>query len=111
MSTTAIDAKAQLITLINIFQVEANDQDKLIQLLEAATREVMQHLPGFVSANIHRGLDGKHVANYAQWANEEDFKRMLANPQAQEHMRRASQIARAEPQLYRVTSVHSAQSR
>jgi heme-degrading monooxygenase HmoA len=106
MATTAIDANAPLITLINIFQVEANDQDTLIQLLEAATLEVMQHLPGFVSANIHRGLDGKHVANYAQWASEEDFKRMLANPKAQEHMRRAQQIAKAEPLLYRVASVH-----
>jgi heme-degrading monooxygenase HmoA len=108
MSTTTIDAKAPVITLINLFEVDANNQDALIQLLEAATREVMQHLPGFVSANIHRGLDGKHVANYAQWASEEDFKRMLASPKAQEHMRRVEQIAKAQPMLYRVASVHRA---
>lgn len=105
MSMTTIDAEAPVITLINVFEVDADNQDALIQLLEAATVEVMQHLPGFVSASIHRGLDGKHVANYAQWASEEDFKRMLGNPKAQEHMRRVDQIAKAQPALYRVASI------
>lgn len=32
-----------------------------------ATDEVLRHLPGFVSANVHRGLDGTTVVNYGQW--------------------------------------------
>jgi quinol monooxygenase YgiN len=105
-ATTTISAEADVITLINVFEVEPEKQDELVRLLERATVEVMMHLPGFVSANLHRSLDGKRVANYAQWASSEDFHRMLGNPAAQGHMREAAAMAKAVPALYRVASVH-----
>ncbi len=70
MSTsTQIRVDAPAVTMINIFTVEPERQDLLVHLLEQATEDVMRHHPGFVSANIHRGLDGSTVANYAQWAS------------------------------------------
>ena len=38
----------------------------LIDLLVEATEETMRHRDGFISANFHKSLDGRHVANYAQ---------------------------------------------
>lgn len=105
---TTIDAQADVVTLINVFTVDADKQQELIDLLDKATNEVMRTLPGFVSANIHRGVDGTHVANYAQWASEADFQAMLANPVAREHLAAALEIATATPLLYRVASVHHA---
>ncbi|MGA9524036.1 MAG: antibiotic biosynthesis monooxygenase family protein [Myxococcaceae bacterium] len=105
-NTTTIAASAPVVTLINVFEVSAEKQSALIDILEKATIEVMQHLPGFISANIHRSLDGTRVANYAQWRSADDFKRMLANPEAQVHMAEATAIALAAPVLYRVSSVH-----
>jgi heme-degrading monooxygenase HmoA len=105
-STTSIQAEAEVVTLINVFEVERERQAALIDVLEQATSDVMRHLPGFVSANIHQSLDGRRVANYAQWRSTEDFQRMLQNPDAQVHMRAASAIATATPVLYRVRSVH-----
>ncbi len=109
MTTTHINVDAPVITLINIFEVSRERQSELVDLLERATVEVMQHLPGFISANIHRSLDGMHVANYAQWRTVEEFERMLANPEAQVHMRQATAMAKPAPVLYRVESVHSRQ--
>ncbi|HKP62971.1 MAG TPA: antibiotic biosynthesis monooxygenase family protein [Polyangiales bacterium] len=106
MATTTIDPTARLITLINVFEVGADRQDELVRLLEQATGEIMRQQPGFVSANIHKSLDGRHVANYAQWSSKADFERMLQNPEAQQHMGRAREIAKAEPILYEVVSVH-----
>jgi heme-degrading monooxygenase HmoA len=63
-------------------------------------------MPGFVSANIHKSLDGKHVANYAQWKSAEDFQSMLKNPKAQQHMGKVDKIAKAAPVVYQVASVH-----
>ena len=40
----------------------------------------MKRVPGFVSANIHRIVDGTRVANYAQWKSKEAFERMLGIP-------------------------------
>jgi quinol monooxygenase YgiN len=72
--TSHISADNELITLINVFSVEPRNQDKLIKILETATEEVMQHIPGFISANIHRSLDGVRVVNYAQWKSKERLR-------------------------------------
>ena len=99
---TTIASDQPVVTLINTFTVEPERQQELVQLLIDATEQVMRGLPGFVSANIHRGLDGRHVANYAQWRSREDFEAMLQNSQTQEHMGRAAALARFEPVLYEV---------
>ena len=91
-----------VVTLINVFTVEPAQQQRLVDLLVEATEEVMRHLPGYVSANIHRGLDGRHVANYAQWRRREDFEAMLRDPLAQSHMQAAARLAAFAPQLYEV---------
>jgi heme-degrading monooxygenase HmoA len=66
----------------------------------------MNKVPGYVSANIHRSLDGTRVVNYAQWRSREDFEAMLRNPEAAPHMREAAEIAeRFEPHLYEVSFV------
>jgi quinol monooxygenase YgiN len=104
---TVIDSDADCITLINTFVVRPENQDELIDVLEEATEQVMRFRPGFVSANIHKSLDGKRVVNYAQWRSQADFEAMLADPAAREHMARASGLAdRVEPALYHVASVH-----
>lgn len=97
---------APVFTLINVLEVPAERQSELVDILEKATHEVIRHFPGFVSASIHRGLDGVHVANYVQWRTKEDFERMFADPEAQVHIQAATAIATASPFHYRVSSVH-----
>jgi quinol monooxygenase YgiN len=103
---TTIEKGAPVVTLINVFTVDPSRQEELVRLLDEATEQVIQHLPGFVSANIHRGLDGHRVANYAQWESREAMQAMLANPAAQHHLRLAESMAQAAPNLYEVVSVH-----
>jgi heme-degrading monooxygenase HmoA len=105
--TTSIEAGSKVCTLINVFTVAPERQAELVRLLEEATEQVMRHLPGFISANLHRGLDGTRVANYAQWASREHFEAMLRNPRAQEHMRAAAaMVEKFEQHLYEVASTH-----
>ncbi len=66
---SSISEGAPVLTVINVFSVAPERQSALVELLERATREVVRHQPGFVSANLHVGLDGDRVANYAQWAS------------------------------------------
>lgn len=107
MSTAStISMSSPAVTLINVFSVEPARQQALVQLLVTATEEVMQHQPGFISANIHASADGERVVNYAQWESEDAFRAMLGNPQAGEHMAATTQFAHAEPRLYSVASVH-----
>ena len=58
-----------------------------------ATEDTMAKLPGFISANIYKSLDGEWVTNYAQWRSVEDFRAIFQNPQAREHMPKIRAIA------------------
>jgi len=107
LKKTTIDADSGVLTLINVYEVEPERQAELAERLAEATETVMRRLPGFVSVNIHRSLDGNRVANYAQWASKEDFDRMLKSPEAQAEMKRFAAIAKSvSPALYAVSSVH-----
>ena len=101
MATIAIDQ--DVVTLVNVFTVSEERQRPLVDVLIEATKTMMSQLPGYVSANIHRSLDGTKVVNYAQWRRVGDFEAMLRDPAAQQHMRSASQLATSvEPHLYEV---------
>jgi heme-degrading monooxygenase HmoA len=106
-ATTTITVDAPVATLINVFTVQADRQRELVDVLVTATEEVMQHLPGFVAANIHASDDGTRVINYAQWETADAFQAMLNTPAAQVHMRQAAALADGfDPHLYAVASVH-----
>ena len=103
---TRIDTDRNLVTLINVFTVDPERQQPLVDLLVRATDETMSKLPGFISANILRSFDGTRVTNYAQWRSQADFEAMLRNPEAGQHMRQATELASFEPHLYEVVAVH-----
>lgn len=94
MST--IEKGKNVLTLVNIFTVDPDRQDQLVRLLVEAIERTMRHLPGFVSANIHRSLDGGKVINYAQWESMATFDAMRRNVNAQAHMTAAADLARYE---------------
>lgn len=105
MSTIA--ANAPYVTLINVFIVEPDKAEELAEFLDRATEEVMQYVPGFISANIHVADDRSRVVNYAQWASTDAYSAMLADGAARQHMGHAAALAISfDPHLYTVGSVH-----
>jgi len=104
MST--IEKGRNILTLINVFTVAPEKQQELVTLLIEAT-QTMKHLPGFVSANIHRSLDGKKVVNYAQWESMADFEAMRKNSKAIPHMQAAAALAQFDPILCEVSEALS----
>ena len=104
---TTIRRDTDCATLINVFTVEPESAAELATLLASATDDVMQHQPGFRSANIHLSTDRTRVVNYAQWDSAEAYQAMLSDPTAREHMATAAAMAVSfDPHLYTVESVH-----
>ncbi len=108
-SKTTISLDADLVTLVNVFKVKPENQQQLVEMLIDATEETMGKLPGFISANIHKSLDGEWVTNYAQWKSVEDFRGIFQNPDAREHMPKIGAIAESSPVLYEVCYTRHAQ--
>jgi len=76
---TTISPGRKLVTLINVFTVEPANQGRLVELLARATETSVRHEPGFISASLHRSLDGTKVTMYAQWRSVEDYQAMREN--------------------------------
>ena len=87
------------VVLINIFKCDARRQEELIEHLTALA-QVQRTLPGFVSGTLHRGLNGRVVANHAVWASATDWKVMTRHPQVVAAMEPILSIATFEPHLY-----------
>ena len=96
MPTTTITTEDEHMTLINVFTVEPEHQQELIDILAGATATMLQ-MDGFVSANLHRSSDGRRVVNYVQWRTVEHFEAMLADARAVPHMQRAAELASYDP--------------
>lgn len=94
---TLLSPSAPVTTLINVFTVDPSRQQELVDLLVEATEARMRYLPGFISANIHRSVDGRQVVNYAQWQTREDFEAVSTDPEAAVHMKKAAAMATFNP--------------
>jgi heme-degrading monooxygenase HmoA len=106
---TTIQHHSPYATLINVFTVAPDRARELVEVLQAATDEVMRHTPGFISANFHLSTDGTRVVNYAQWQSTEAFEAMTKNPAAREHITKSAELATSyDAHLYTVESVHQA---
>lgn len=106
MPQSTIRADAPVVTLINVFSVDPKNQQRLVELWQRATDDVMRHLPGFISANVHRSLDGTKVINYAQWESQQAFTAMLQNPEVSTYLNQLGDIGTPAPVLCEVVSVH-----
>jgi ribosome-associated toxin RatA of RatAB toxin-antitoxin module/heme-degrading monooxygenase HmoA len=93
------------LTLINVFPVEPDKQERLIEILSQAATETMRQQPGFVAARVYRGIAGNYVANFVQWRSREDFNRMWQQPAAQQHVAEVHTVARGNPQLFELSNV------
>lgn len=87
------------VVLINIFKCDARRQEGLMAHLTALA-QVQRALPGFVTATLHRGLNGRVIANHAVWASPGHWKAMTRHPDVMAAMGPILAIATFEPHLY-----------
>ena len=96
-----IRANTGVITQINVFTVPEGGHQALIDLLgEAATS--CRGIPGWMSASLHRSLDGTRVVNYAQARDQAAMRRVLEHLQANGFLDRNKVLGQAHPGLYEV---------
>jgi quinol monooxygenase YgiN len=93
------------LTFINVFTVAPENQDELIKLLTEVTEQNVRHHKGFVSASLHRGIDGRKVTMYAQWASIEDYELMRRSSGPAPALEKALQIATFDPGMYEVAEI------
>jgi len=107
---TTISTENNYLTLINVFTVDPLDQQKLVDLLTLATDGSVKNITGFVSASLHKSIDGAKVTMYAQWRSAEDYQNMRNNPTASPYLQQALEIATFAPGMCEVVKTFEAGS-
>lgn len=97
-----IQSNTDVITQINVFTVpEIHQQQPLIDYLADAAR-VAREVDGWLSASLHRSLDGTRVVNYAQSADRDAARRVFEHLQGRGLIEGNKRYGEAHPGLYEV---------
>ena len=99
---------SDIATLVNVFTVEADNQQKRGQLLKESTENFFSKQPGFISSSVHAGKDGGRAVNYSQWRSAADIENFRKDPKFAPYIRRLAAIAKAETILCEVVEVNHA---
>ena len=105
MATLSLDNS--FTTVMIIFTVQPEQQQELIDTIKEFL-ETVQTLPGFVSASLHKSIDGVKVVNYAQWSSMDDFESFINN---QEVKAKASKLFEFDPPDTHVYEIVTSESK
>lgn len=93
------------VVLVNSFYVAPADVDAFISAW-SADAAIMKRQPGFISAQLHRGITGSSAfLNYAVWESNEAFAAAFRNPEFQASLRNYPDSAVAAPHLFQTVAV------
>jgi len=87
-----IRADSGVMTLINVFTVDPENQQKLVAVLKEGTETLMSKRAGYVAASIHVSKDGRRVINYSQWKSVKDIEAMRQHPDVGPYMKRVAAL-------------------
>jgi hypothetical protein len=96
-----IRTNAGIVTQINTFTVPADGQHILIDRLREAA-QFASTVPGWMSASLHKSLDGTSVVNYAQSDSLESALLVIERLRQAGFLDRNAEYGQAHPGLYDV---------
>ena len=95
-------------TLVNVFTVEPENQQKLVQLLKEGTASFFSKQPGFISSSVHASKEGRRAINYSQWQSAGDIENFRNDPRFAPYLQSLAALAKAETILCEVVEVNHA---
>jgi antibiotic biosynthesis monooxygenase (ABM) superfamily enzyme len=96
-----IEAGTGVVTHINTFEVDPENQDALVRSL-TETVAAARDMPGWISASIHRSYDGRRVINYVQFESHEAAQRVTRELLRLGLIQKNTAIGRVIPGQYQV---------
>src|SRR5687767_6782922 len=93
------------VILVNKFTVQPDDVEQFLKVFQATTK-VMKQQPGFISAQLHRGIAGSSTFfNYAVFESVEHFKRAFNTPEFRSSMANLPSNTVMSPHLFKKVAV------
>jgi antibiotic biosynthesis monooxygenase (ABM) superfamily enzyme len=92
-----------IVTQINLFDAPPENHDALIALLKEAATSVSD-IPGWMSARLHREMNGRRIVNYAQCDSMASWEAVMRRLREGGFLERNKTLATAHPGLYEVVA-------
>ena len=93
------------VILLNKFTVKHEDVNEFLKVF-ATTTEMFKKQPGFVSAQLHRGIGGSSTFfNYVVWESAEHFKQAFNKPEFRSSMADVLPNTTMSPHLFKKVAV------
>jgi quinol monooxygenase YgiN len=89
-------ATKEVVTLINVFTVEPENQSKLLELLRENTNKIVATLDGWISTSFIAATNQRKVVIYSQWRDSTAIERMRTNPSMMAYFPKISALATLE---------------
>lgn len=103
--STQLDEDVGAVILVNKFTVKPENVDEFLKVF-AATTKVMKEQPGFISAQLHRGIAGSSTFfNYAVFESAEHFKRAFNTQKFRSSMAALPPDTVMSPHLFKKVAV------
>ncbi|GFE67134.1 antibiotic biosynthesis monooxygenase family protein [Litoreibacter roseus] len=95
------------VVLVNLFTVDAGDQDALIAAWKGDA-EWMKKQPGYISTQLHKAVgESCMYLNYAIWDSVADFRAAFTNPEFQSALSHYPSSAVTAPHLFEKVAVQN----
>jgi heme-degrading monooxygenase HmoA len=93
------------VIVLNKFTVKSEDVDQFLKVFEDTTK-VFKQQPGFISAQLHRGVGGSNTFfNYVVWESAEHFKQAFSRPEFRSNMADVLPNVTMSPHLFKKVAV------
>jgi heme-degrading monooxygenase HmoA len=93
------------VIVLNKFTVKSEDVDQFLKVFEDTTK-VFKQQPGFISAQLHRGIGGSNTFfNYVVWESAEHFKQAFSRPEFGSSMADVLPNVTMSPHLFKKVAV------
>ena len=93
------------VVLVNLFTVDAADQDALITAWKEDALWMKQQ-PGYISTQLHRAVgESRMYLNYAIWDSVADFRTAFSNPEFKQALGHYPSSAVTAPHLFEKIAV------
>jgi quinol monooxygenase YgiN len=100
-----LDEDAGPIVMMNLFNVDPKEVDEFLKIF-AKTTETFKQQPGFISAQLHRGIgESTAFVNYVIWESSAHFKQAFNRPEFRSNIANVLPNTTMAPHLFKKVAV------
>jgi heme-degrading monooxygenase HmoA len=92
------------VILMNKFNVSPDEVEEFLKVF-AETTKVFKQQPGFISAQLHRGIAGSTFVNYVVWESVAHFRQAFNKPEFRSNMAKLLPNTVMSPHLFKKVAI------